>query len=237
MMTLRCNAFLMLAVLLAIVGPPRIAHAQAGKVTDTLEQRLLACAACHGKQGEGISRNEYFPRLAGKPAGYLFNQLVDFRDRRRESPIMSYLLSYLSDAYLRDIAGYYAGLHPPYPPPVSGASSDRLARGGLLVTEGDNAAGIPACTACHGKALTGMEPAIPGLVGLDPHYVAAQMGAWRTGQRRARAPDCMHEIASRLSTEDIAAVAAWLSSQSASTNARPAPEKSLKPPIDCGSAP
>ena len=35
-----------------------------------MEARLLACAACHGRQGEGTT-NDYFPRLAGKPAGYL----------------------------------------------------------------------------------------------------------------------------------------------------------------------
>ena len=61
--------------------------AQPGKVPDTLEQRVLACAICHGKQGEGIQKNEYYPRLAGKPAGYLYNQLVNFRERRRDVPV------------------------------------------------------------------------------------------------------------------------------------------------------
>ena len=28
-----------------------------------MEARLLACAACHGRQGEG-TKNDYFPRLA-----------------------------------------------------------------------------------------------------------------------------------------------------------------------------
>ncbi|MDQ3196237.1 MAG: hypothetical protein M3Q32_07690, partial [Pseudomonadota bacterium] len=30
------------------------------QIPDTLEQRLLACAACHGKQGEGIAKSEYY---------------------------------------------------------------------------------------------------------------------------------------------------------------------------------
>ena len=50
---------------------------------DTMEARVLACAACHGQLGQGTS-NDYFPRLAGKPAGYLYNQLVAFRDGRRK---------------------------------------------------------------------------------------------------------------------------------------------------------
>ena len=37
---------------------------------DTMAARVLACASCHGAEGEGTS-DVYFPRLAGKPAGYL----------------------------------------------------------------------------------------------------------------------------------------------------------------------
>src|ERR1700760_3406525 len=70
---------------------------------DTMEARLRACADCHGDQGQGTD-NDYFPRLAGKPAGYLMNQLVAFRDARRRYPPMTYLLEYLPDPYLRQIA-------------------------------------------------------------------------------------------------------------------------------------
>jgi cytochrome c553 len=53
--------------------PAGVAPAQpTGRAPDTMEARLLACAACHGRQGEG-TKNDYFPRLAGKPAGYLIN--------------------------------------------------------------------------------------------------------------------------------------------------------------------
>jgi cytochrome c553 len=208
--------------------------AQAPKVPDTLEQRLLACAICHGKQGEGIQKNEYYPRLAGKPAGYLYNQLVNFRERRRDVPIMTYMVAYLSDPYLREMAEYYANLHPPYPAPAAGASQALLARGEALATNGDPSRGIPACSACHGKALTGMEPAIPGLVGLHRDYVAGQMGSWKVGRRKGAAPDCMAEIASRLTPDDIAAVNAWLGAQRVAPDARPAPAGSLKPPLECG---
>src|SRR5437763_637544 len=78
---------------------------------DTMEVRLLACAACHGRQGEG-TKNDYFPRLAGKPAGYLMNQLVAFRDGRRRYPPMNYLLEYLPHAYLQKMADYFASLRP-----------------------------------------------------------------------------------------------------------------------------
>jgi cytochrome c553 len=75
-------------------------------VPDTMEQRLLACARCHGKNGEGTKKSETYPRLAGKADGYLYNQLLNFRDGRRKYPAMNYLLGYLSDDYLREIAQY-----------------------------------------------------------------------------------------------------------------------------------
>ena len=53
----------------AIAVPARAAEADAVPL-DTMQARVLACAACHGPQGEGIN-NDYFPRLAGKPARYV----------------------------------------------------------------------------------------------------------------------------------------------------------------------
>jgi len=121
----RCRTLVLSLVPLFALGTGEIG-AQTPKVPDTLEQRVLACAICHGKQGEGIQKNEYYPRLAGKPAGYLYNQLVNFRERRRDVPIMTYMVAYLSDPYLREMAEYYANLHPPYPAPAAGGSKAPL---------------------------------------------------------------------------------------------------------------
>lgn len=217
------------------------AHAAADAGTefaDTLEQRLAACAACHGKQGEGGRRNEYYPRLAGKPAEYLYRQLVNYRDGRRTYPQMVYFTRHLSDAYLREIAGYYAKLSPSYPAPLApSAARSALARGEQLARNGDPAKDIPACTACHGKSLTGTLPAIPGLVGLVPDYINGQLGGWRSGLRRASEPDCMARIAQRLSGADSAAVSAYLSSLPGSPSSKPAPETGQKLPMDCGVVP
>jgi cytochrome c553 len=209
------------------------AHAEA-RIADTIEQRVIACAACHGKQGEGLRANEYYPRIAGKPAGYLYNQLVNFRARRRQYAVMNYMVAFLSDDYLREIAEHFSRLAPTFPPPLPSPPGPVLARGEALVMHGDEARKIPACVACHGKALTGMNPAIPGLVGLDAQYIAAQMGAWRNKLRRAQEPDCMANIASLLVPGDVSAIVAWLASQPAPANAAPLPPGSLKPPLECG---
>ncbi|MGH8727981.1 MAG: c-type cytochrome [Burkholderiales bacterium] len=230
MVAIRNLVFMVLAA-----GIPRLHAAEAGKVPDTIEQRVKACAICHGEQGEGIQKTEYYPRLAGKPAGYLYNQLINFREKRREAPIMTYMVAYLSDEYLREIAEYYSKLSPPYPPPAAGASTVALADGEALVTNGDPSRGIPACVACHGKELTGMMPAVPGIAGLSAHYIGAQLGAWRNGTRQAKEPDCMAQIALRLAPGDISAVGAWLAARSVSPTMAPAAANSLKLPLECGS--
>ncbi len=201
---------------------------------DTLEQRLKACSICHGDHGEGLRKNEYNPRLAGKPTGYLYNQLINFRDKRRKFPIMNYMVAYLSDTYLLEIADHYSKVSTPYPGPQRRASAETLALGGRLVKDGDPARKLPACTECHGSTLTGMEPSIPGLVGLYGDYIAAQMGAWKNNRRHAMEPDCMHEVAQLLTPNDISAIAAWLVAQPLPANLRPAPAGSVKPPLECG---
>ena len=57
---------------------------------------------------------------------------------------------------------------------------------------------LPACTACHGAALAGTRPAVPGLLGLPRDYLIGQIGAWQTGKRHAIEPDCMADISRRL---------------------------------------
>ncbi|MDR5853674.1 c-type cytochrome [Caballeronia sp. LZ062] len=215
-----------------------LAQAQNQQIApDTMAARVQGCTACHGVHGEGTD-NDYFPRLAGKPADYLYNQLQNFREGRRKYPPMNYLVTYLSDDYLHQIANYFSQQRPPYPPPAkTNVSGTTLARGSQLVLNGDPSKNIPACSACHGKALTGMQPAIPGLVGLHSDYISAQVGAWKSGTRHAKAPDCMQQIASRLSDDDVTAVAAWLSTQTAPANPVPAPAGSLKMPLVCGSEP
>ncbi len=204
---------------------------------DTMEARVLACASCHGAKGEGTN-NAYFPRLAGKPSGYLFNQLLAFRNGRRHYPPMNYLLEYLPEDYLKAMAEYFAAQRPPLPPPaVADVSKDLLDLGARLVSQGDYGRGIPACSSCHNPNLTGMEPAIPGLLGLRASYISAQLGAWRYGTRTATAPDCMQIVAGHLTEDDVKAIAAFLSSRPPPSDLSPVAKDSYTLPFACGSEP
>jgi len=203
-------------------------------LADTLAQRLAACTHCHGAQGRA-GPDGYYPRLAGKPEGYLFNQLKNFRDGRRHYGPMVALVDPLSDAYLREIAHHFATQEAPYPPPMARSEAPALlARGQQLVMQGDASRRIPACVQCHGQALTGVAPSIPGLLGLPRDYLNGQLGAWVNGQRHAQAPDCMADIAKRLQGDDVSAVTAWLSSQPWPTGPHPADSLKQPLPMPCG---
>lgn len=204
---------------------------------DSMAQRTLACTGCHGREGRA-GPDGYYPRIAGKPAGYLYNQLLNFRDGRRHYGLMTRLLDPLSDSYLMEIARHFAELDLPYPVPrPSRASAEALKRGEVLARDGDAAKGIPSCAQCHGRALTGVAPNTPGLLGLSRDYLNSQLGAWRSGQRHAHAPDCMAQIARHLEPEDLVAVTNWLAAQPLPVPARPAASLSRPPSIACGSAP
>jgi len=222
---------LVLALLCATAG------AAPAPIEDSLAARLAACTVCHGKEGRAAP-DGYHPRIAGKPAGYLLNQLQNFRDGRRRYGPMVTLVGPLPDVYLREIAAHFAALDLPYAaPPAPQASAAVLARGRRLALQGDAARGLPACAACHGEALTGRLPATPGLLGLPRDYLSGQLGAWLSGQRRAHAPDCMAEVLRRLPVADLDAVVVWLASQPVPAGgkaaAAPAPGEAL--PLHCGS--
>ncbi|MCY0387390.1 c-type cytochrome [Robbsia sp. Bb-Pol-6] len=211
------------------------AHAQT-PAPDTMAARMMGCAACHGAKGEG--NGAYFPRLAGQPPDYLFHQLQAFRGEHRKYPAMNYLTSYLTDDYLHEIAAYFSAQKPVVPagkPATAVATAAVLERGRTLATLGDAARGIPACASCHTASFTGRLPGIPGIIGLPHDYLSAQLGAFRTGVRHAIAPDCMQQVALKLSDTDIGAVSAWLSAQPVPRDLSPAPASAEALPLACGS--
>ena len=205
---MRLGRWLLPLALLAFVSP-----LWAGGFEDSMAQRMRACTGCHGENGRAEG-NVYFPRIAGKPSGYLYNQLRNFRDGRRNYVLMTGMVAFLSDSYLQEIATHFSALDLPYPPPAPmtlTAAQQTQAR--TLVQQGDAGRQIAACTQCHGPALTGFAPHVPGLLGLPRDYINAQLGAWKTGQRHARAPDCMADVAKALSTDEVALISSWLASQ------------------------
>ena len=179
------------------------------KQLDSMEARVQGCVTCHGQSGQGTT-NGYYPRIAGKPAGYLYNQLVAFRDGTRRYAPMNYLVAYLPNAYLREIAEHYAKQRPPFAarslPNVDQAT---LQLGQSLVVSGDPKKGVPACAACHGPDAHGMGD-FPRLAGQHAQYVLKQLASFQSNMRKVAV---MHGVAQGLKLDEMSAVAAYLEAQ------------------------
>jgi len=226
-----------LGAALLSVACAQAAEVEPHHVPDNLAQRLMACTLCHGKEGRATNTG-FFPRIAGKPEGYLYHQLRHFREGRRNNAGMTALLDPLSDAYLREIASHFSSLTLPYPSPAPiNASAQLLAQGAGLVRRGDEARELPACVACHGEALTGVRPNVPGLLGLPRDYLIGQLGGWQTGLRQAFAPDCMAHVAQKLAPSEVSAISAWLASQPLPVDTHPVAALPAQMPLRCGVAP
>lgn len=240
-MTLQFILTLILATgLSAFTASPRAQPAAAASgstaaVADTMAQRMQACVMCHGKEGRATSAG-YFPRIAGKPEAYLFNQLKNFREGRRRNRAMNHLVQHMSDDYLHDIARYFSELDLPYPPAQAhGLSVQQQRLAEQLVFKGMPERRIPACVSCHGDNMAGRLPAMPGLLTLPADYLIGQLAAWRTGLRNATAPDCMADVAKRLSNEEVSALSRWLSAQTLPTGTKPQAAATAPLPLPCGS--
>ena len=197
--------------------------ASLGTMGDAPPQVLESCARCHGMEGHGRGGGA-FPKLAGQPATYLAAALEAYARERRESGIMQPVATELTAEEIVALAGWYAAqpLGEPVPvhDPALVEAGERIARAGILSEK------VAACGSCHGphapaEATTGAashEEAAhnahyPRLAGQYPEYLALQLRLFREGHRGGGPyAHIMHEVASRLTDEQIAAVAAYYGS-------------------------
>lgn len=165
----------------------------------------LMCASCHGEAGVAPSRN--YPSLAGQRAEYTYKVLLDYRDARRhegtgQAEIMFHLVQLMTEADMRDVASYYAGL--PLPGPVAGARETLAV---TLVRHGDPTRLITPCASCHGAAGEGGINETPALAGQVRAYFVRTMQAFREGARVNDVYEGMGQFTHELSDEEIRALA------------------------------
>jgi cytochrome c553 len=82
-------------------------------------------------------------------------------------------------------------------------------KGEALVTTG--AGKTTQCALCHGADLKGLGP-VPGLAGRSPSYMVRQMFDMQAGVRKGAWTDLMKPVVSKLTDEDMVAIAAYAAS-------------------------
>ncbi|HXH71357.1 MAG TPA: c-type cytochrome [Mariprofundaceae bacterium] len=187
-----------------------------------------ACANCHGADGLG-SDDMGTPRLAYQVDTYVLKQLTDFAtDKRFDNTMqqMNDIAKALSPEDRKDVAAYVNSLKTPFMGSdldqlrQSGASVGQPYLGQVIAEVGLPDHGVPACQSCHdfhGRSAGRMYPAVGGQ---RYTYLKHELEAFRLGQTTASAKDPqardndfggqMRAVASHMTDEDIANVAAFL---------------------------
>ena len=131
--------------------------------------------------------------------------------------VMGVYVSPLSEQGLLDLAAHYASLPNPAGDALSTQSSSNTAAR-RLIEVGDPLRGIAPCASCHGPL--GVTPGAPGLRGQQRAYLELQMQSFKEGNRRNDISKQMRSVASQLTGEEIAMLAAYYSKRSAMVDAR-----------------
>jgi cytochrome c553 len=195
--------FLASALLLAALGCSASAYA-AGSV-EAGQAKAATCAACHGVDGN--SANPEWPSLAGQHVSYLTRQLQAFRSGERQNVLMSPMAMILSDEDVADLAAFFSAQS------IRGGEAEpsKAALGLRVYRSGDVGRGVMACAGCHGPAGRGIPgPGYASIQGQHATYVAAQLRAYRAGERGTDPNQMMRNVAALLSDEEIDAVASYL---------------------------
>jgi len=180
-----------------------------------------ACAGCHGEKALGMDAMGA-PRLANIGQIYVAKQLTDFAADTRIAAgmgaAMNAIAKALSEQDRRDVAAYLDSLqYETEPSDLKALAADGTKvgdpnKGMLIVTKGIKPL-VPACQDCHG--FSGRAPLIPAIHQQKYVYLVNQLNSFRDGSRsndqEIYKVGIMRGIAKKLSDENIADIAAYLS--------------------------
>jgi cytochrome c553 len=160
----------------------------------SLEDRLAACAGCHGEKG--ISSMPEAPSLAGQPVLYTQIQLFLFREGQRVNEIMSPMAQGLTDDELTALAEWYARQPPSVPTKTPDPELDAKGRA-LAVTH--------RCGVCHLPDYSGRDQ-IPRIAALSEPYLLKALRDYKVGARSGDGAQ-MAEVVVPLGEDDLRALA------------------------------
>jgi len=165
------------------------------------------CTWCHGTSAQGFATA---PRLAAQRHQYIENQLLSFRQHTRDNPFSRQYMwgaaANVDPGTARNLASYFSTL-----PAKAADDGDRelAAAGRTLYENGNPESNTVSCAVCHGPNAEGIRE-IPRLGGLSYYYLKRKLKQWGEGYHAA-AESPMPQIASKLSPDQIEALASYLS--------------------------
>ena len=206
---------LILSILLslALIGcAEKKAEPKAEPAADTTLGKAIAersCKGCHGLDGGGAAPG--IPHLAGQRARYLLASIGEYKDGKRTHSALKDMTANMSDAEVRSVVAYYAGL-----PPVANAAaadvhlSSPYQEGKVLAAP---------CAKCHGEDGNSKTPGTPTLAGQQPHYLVTAIEEYHQGDRKAAIMGSMLRGSKKL---DLEKLGLYYASQTPAQRAAPA---------------
>ena len=173
------------------------------------------CASCHGPswRGEAISVTPFAGRLEGLGADYIWKQLDDFREGRREWGPMRTVAATLTEDQRVAVAAYFAG------EPFVAANAKALPQGAeqqgaeqpirQLARKGDPARALVSCASCHGPSGRGIPHLGPRIAGRHTRELAYALHSFKWDQRSNDVGAPMRTVASQLSDVEIEELAVY----------------------------
>ena len=173
------------------------------------QQKSGLCQGCHGPDGNSLGPS--WPSLAGQHSNYIAKQIKDFKAGKRQDPTMSAMVMDLSDEDIADIAAYFSTQKLK---PVVGEPDNGILLTGKKIYKGGNTYNqVPACAGCHSPTGGGNGPAnYPRISSQQKDYLIKTLGDFKSGARANDPNSIMRNIAAKMTTKEINAVATYLAS-------------------------
>lgn len=163
------------------------------------------CFLCHGATGD--SSSPLYPKLAGQNSEYMLKQLRNFKRGERDSSDMRKVVADMDENDMQSVAFFFSRQQPSR---GNSAYAEMRALGEKLFSQGDPARGLKPCRECHGDNGAG-SATLPRIAGQHTLYIETQLTLFEE-RKRTNDNAQMQDVAKRLTTDEVRAVAEYLRS-------------------------
>jgi cytochrome c553 len=139
---------------------------------ETIEQRAVACFACHGEHGTSVTENT--PSLGGQQAPYALIQLFMFREKLRVFDPMNEMTKSFTDDDLRAFSDFIATLPKPQAP-GDAPDAARMQKALAIITPNH-------CNSCHQADFSGAEN-VPRIANQREDYLVKTLREYKDNTR------------------------------------------------------
>src|SRR5579872_5037824 len=157
---------------------------------DTIEEKAMVCAACHGEKG--VPQDKSIPIIWGQNEGYIYIELRDIKKGARKNDQMAPVVENMAREDMLALAAYFAAkpwtnLQQPRASAEDAKRFDQIAVAGT-------------CPACHQAGYVGAGTQ-PRLAGQSIDYLTKTLIEFHTGVRANN--DWMKDLMKTYSEDDI----------------------------------